>query len=51
VDPLLVWQAVVNPLHLRAVLGSPGEDSTAEQLLTLVLDGATANLKQMGESR
>jgi AcrR family transcriptional regulator len=51
VDPLLVWQAVVNPLHLRAVLGAPGEDSTAEQLLTLVLDGATANLKQMGESR
>ncbi len=42
VDPLLVWQAVVNPLHLRAVLGDPATDATAGQLLALVLDGAAA---------
>ncbi len=43
IDPVLVWQAVVNPLHLRAVLGEPADDSTAEQLLALVLDGASVN--------
>jgi AcrR family transcriptional regulator len=45
IDPLLVWQAVVNPLHLRAVLGTPAEDSTAEQLFDLVLEGARSHPK------
>lgn len=40
VEPLLVWQAAVNPLHLRAVLGEPADDATAHELLDLVLDGA-----------
>lgn len=39
-DPLLVWQAMVNPLHLRAVLGQPADDATAGRLVALVLDGA-----------
>jgi AcrR family transcriptional regulator len=51
VDPLLVWQAVVNPLHLRAVLGQPADDSTAEQLLALVLDGARTNPTPIEVSR
>jgi len=40
VDPLLVWQAMVNPLHLRAVLGQPADDATARRLVAVVLDGA-----------
>jgi AcrR family transcriptional regulator len=40
IDPLLVWQAMVNPLHLRAILGEPADDSTARTLVDLVLDGA-----------
>ena len=39
-DPTLVWQAVVNPLHLNAVLGGPLDDETARSLLRIVLDGA-----------
>jgi len=51
VNPLLVWQAVVNPLHLRAVLGEPAEDRIAEDLLALVLHGASTNLKPIELSR
>jgi len=40
VDPLLLWQAMVNPLHLRAILGQPADDATALRLVNLVLDGA-----------
>ena len=40
VDPVLVWQAMVNPLHLRAVLAQPTDDATARRLVALVLDGA-----------
>jgi len=40
VDPLLLWQAMVNPLHLRAILGQPADDETARRLVGLVLDGA-----------
>lgn len=39
-DPTLVWQAIVNPLHLNAVLGGPLDDATARGLLRIVLDGA-----------
>ena len=40
IDPLLLWQAMVNPLHLRAILDQPADDTTTRQLVTLVLDGA-----------
>lgn len=40
VDPTLLWQAVVNPLHMNAVLGGPLDDDTARSLLELVLHGA-----------
>jgi AcrR family transcriptional regulator len=40
VDPTLLWQAVVNPLHMNAVLGGPLDDDTARSLLALVLNGA-----------
>jgi AcrR family transcriptional regulator len=39
-DPLLVWQAIVNPLHLNAVTGGSISDDTATALATLILDGA-----------
>ncbi|HEX5919842.1 MAG TPA: TetR-like C-terminal domain-containing protein [Nocardioides sp.] len=42
VDPVLMWQAVVNPLHLNAVTGGPVDDATARGLLDLVLTGARA---------
>ncbi len=40
VDPLLVWGAIVNPLHVRALLGYPTSDETAHELVALVLEGA-----------
>jgi AcrR family transcriptional regulator len=40
VDPTLLWQAVVNPLYMNAVLGGPLDDDTARSLLALVLNGA-----------
>ncbi len=39
VDPTLVWEAIVNPLHMRAILGVPASDATARQLVELVLQG------------
>lgn len=40
VDPLLVWGAIVNPLHVRALLGYPASEETARELVALVLEGA-----------
>lgn len=40
VDPELLWRAVVNPLHLAALLGQPLRDTDARALLDLVVDGA-----------
>jgi AcrR family transcriptional regulator len=42
VDPTLVWEAIVNPLHVRALLGMPASDRTARALVAVVLDGAGA---------
>lgn len=39
-DGLLVWQAIVNPLHMRTILGTPASDKVAMDLVELVLDGA-----------
>jgi hypothetical protein len=39
-EPVLVCQAVVTPLHLNAVPGGPLDDDTARGLLDLVLTGA-----------
>lgn len=38
-DPTLVWESMVNPLHLRSILGIPFDDDTARGLLALVLEG------------
>lgn len=40
VDPVLVWEAMVNPLHVRAITGRPADDATARALVDLVLSGA-----------
>lgn len=39
-DPLLLWRAMVNPLHMSAICGTPPSDDTARRLVALVLDGA-----------
>ncbi len=39
-DPTVVWEATVNPLHMRAILGVPASDQTARQLVDLTLHGA-----------
>ena len=39
-DPVLLWQAIVNPLHLRAVTGEDAGDDVASALVDLVLRGA-----------
>lgn len=41
-DPLVMWQAIVNPLHMRALLGDPASDDDAERLVQLVVHGAAA---------
>lgn len=41
-DPVLLWQAMVNPLHMSAICGTPPPDDTARQLVELVLSGARA---------
>lgn len=37
IDPTLAWEAIVNPLHMRAILGVPASDHTARKLVQLVL--------------
>ncbi len=39
-DPVLLWQAMVNPLHMSAICGNPPSDDTARQLVALVIEGA-----------
>lgn len=38
-DPELLWQAMVNPLHMAAICGTPPSDDMARRLVALVLDG------------
>lgn len=40
-EPVVIWEAIVNPLHMRAILGVPASDHTARQLVDLALHGAT----------
>ena len=40
VDATWLWAAMVNPLHMRAILGRPATDQEAKSLVQLVLDGA-----------
>jgi AcrR family transcriptional regulator len=39
-DPTVIWEAIVNPLHIRAILGTPASDHTTRQLVTLAVAGA-----------
>lgn len=41
-DLRLVWQAIVNPLHINAALGGPLTDETAESLVRIVLRGVAS---------
>jgi AcrR family transcriptional regulator len=43
VDPRLVWEAIVNPLHVRTLLGTPASDHTARALVAMVLEGAAVS--------
>ena len=40
VDPLVLWQSMVNPLHLRAILGHPADSATTRTVIDQVLHGA-----------
>jgi AcrR family transcriptional regulator len=40
IDPTIVWEAIVNPLHVRAILGTPASDHVCRQLVTLAVSGA-----------
>jgi hypothetical protein len=42
VDATLLWEAMVNPLHVRALLGAPASDATTRRLVDLVLRGGSA---------
>jgi AcrR family transcriptional regulator len=42
-DPELLWQAMVNPLHMAAICGTPPSDDRARRLVALVLDGVRAS--------
>ncbi len=41
-DPVLTWQSIVNPLHMRVILGDPADEATATELVEQVLTGAYA---------
>ena len=43
VDATLLWEAMVNPLHVRALLGSPASNATARRLVDLVLVGGQSH--------
>jgi AcrR family transcriptional regulator len=40
IDPTIVWESIVNPLHVRAILGAPASDDVCRQLVGLALEGA-----------
>lgn len=40
VDPVLLWRAMVNPLHMSTICGVPPSDQLARGLARLVVEGA-----------
>lgn len=40
VDPVVIWEQIVNPMHVRALCGRVTEDDEARQLVELALRGA-----------
>ncbi len=42
VDPVVVWEQIVNPMHVRALCGRATSDAEAEGLVALALRGAAA---------
>jgi AcrR family transcriptional regulator len=42
IDPTLLWESIVNPLHIRALLGTAASDQTARRLVDLALRGAAS---------
>ena len=39
VNATLLWESIVNPLHMRAILGAPADANTAHDLAMQVLEG------------
>lgn len=46
VDPVLLWQAIVNPMHLDAICGNDTTSKRARELTDLVLQGAQPRVGQ-----
>ena len=42
VDPVVVWEQIVNPMHVRALCGRPTSEADARLLVDLALRGAAA---------
>lgn len=40
-DPVVVWEQIVNPMHVRALRGRPTSDADARLLVDLALRGAS----------
>jgi AcrR family transcriptional regulator len=40
IDPVVVWEQIVNPMHVRALCGRPTSDADARLLVELALRGA-----------
>ncbi|WP_322410385.1 TetR/AcrR family transcriptional regulator [Microbacterium invictum] len=40
VEPVVVWEQIVNPMHVRALCGRPTSDREADALVDLALHGA-----------
>ena len=50
-DARLTWEAIANPLHIRAILGVPADDDTARRLVALVVAGAAPGAVSVSRRR
>ena len=43
VEPQVIWETIVNPMHLHALLDEPDDDEAARHRIRLVLEGCLAS--------
>ena len=44
IEPIVMWESIVSPLHIRAVLGTPASNRTVQQLIDVATNGICATL-------